>query len=746
MKFTLPKSRIIPLVFLAIIGTLLSLMLGLYYMGRMAQFSYKTTLDSYESLTDNTAMILKKNIESDFQSLQVSANLVGQIDNLGKEQIMTMLPLLADNKSYIDLAIVLTDGKGYNIDGNEVDVSDEVYFDAAIHGLKSVSDHLVNSKDNEPAVIYTVPIYNNGSSIGVLLATISACINPEAYMDNANLDDTTVYILNQNKDLVFFFDENKTTNISHITNFNYEQVISKGYMHEVYENQISNLDMINFLLKYLNNEKEYIWHQSDLGMNGWTLLVGNYDVLDPIAQQILKISSIMWTFLIIGIFLLFMLLIIFQRKSNRKVIQTLYLDPVTGGGNWYKFRLEVNKILNSRQFSKKRYALINFDINRFKIINDAYGYQKGDEVLKDIYMVLKKWVKPGEPFTRYAADQFYILMSFHQEQEVTSRLNELNDRLRQLRYTKTVKIFFGVFYITERKDSIDRMGDFAGIAKNRSKESNEGMISFFDDKARGRLLEEEEIEKNMYEALRNDEFIMYLQPKYKAKEETVSGAEALVRWRNNKGNLITPGYFIPVFEKNGFIIELDLYMLRKVCRQLRDWLNRGYHPLPISVNISRIHFVNPALAENIKNIVDEYGIPHELIELELTESAFLQSKSTLIKTVIELKKFGFLVSMDDFGAGYSSLNSLKDLPLDIVKLDGELFRITEEVERGFTVIRNTISMAKDLHMKVVAECIETREQVEFLCTVGCDIIQGYYFAKPMPTDQFEQEYLRGHNN
>jgi EAL domain-containing protein (putative c-di-GMP-specific phosphodiesterase class I) len=332
-------------------------------------------------------------------------------------------------------------------------------------------------------------------------------------------------------------------------------------------------------------------------------------------------------------------------------------------------------------------------------------------------------------------------MSFTDEKEVTSRLYELNERLRQLKYTKSVKIYFGVYYITDQKDSIDRMGDFASIAKNTVKENNDGIISFFDDNARGKLLAEEEIEKNMYDALKNNEFIMYLQPKYRAKEETVSGAEALVRWHNQDGKMVTPGNFIPVFEKNGFILELDIYMIRKVCKQLRIWLDKGYHPLPISVNVSRIHFASPSLAEDIRDIVDEYKIPHELIELELTESAFLQSKETLIKTVLKLKKYGFLVSMDDFGAGYSSLNSLKDLPLDIVKLDGELFRITEEVERGLTVIRNTISMAKDLHMNVVAECIETKEQVEFLCTVGCDIIQGYYFAKPMPAEQFEIRYL-----
>jgi diguanylate cyclase (GGDEF)-like protein len=449
----------------------------------------------------------------------------------------------------------------------------------------------------------------------------------------------------------------------------------------------------------------------------------------------------MWLIISVATLMLFVLMIVTQIRSNRKVIKTLYLDPVTGGDNWYRFRMNANKILNSKQFTKKSYALINFDINRFKIINDAYGYQKGDEVLKDIYNVIKRWSKSGEPSTRYAADQFYILMSFTEENELADRITDLNIRIRQLRYTTTARIFYGVYYITERKDSIDRMGEFAQVAKNNIKGSSEYLISYFDDITRGRLLEEEEIEKSMNEALKNDEFQVYLQPKYMAKEETLSGAEALVRWQSSNGMPVSPGEFIPLFEKNGFITELDYYMLKKVCGLIKDWLEKGYNPLPISVNISRLHFANSHLAEIITEIVDSYKVPHNLIELELTESAFLQNKQMLIDTVVRLRKYGFLVSMDDFGAGYSSLNSLKDLPLDTVKLDGELFRMTDEVERGLCVIRNTITMAKDLHMKVVAECIETKEQVEFLCTVGCDIIQGYYFAKPMPADQFEKRYF-----
>jgi diguanylate cyclase (GGDEF)-like protein len=320
----------------------------------------------------------------------------------------------------------------------------------------------------------------------------------------------------------------------------------------------------------------------------------------------------MWLFIAVGIILIFLLMIFSQRDANRKVIKTLYLDPVTGGENWYKFRISVGKILSSRQFSKRKYALINFDINRFKIINDAYGYQKGDEVLKDIYYVIKKWARQGETFTRYAADQFYILMSFEKEAEVADRINDLNDRIHQLKYTSVLKIFFGVFYITERQDSIDRMAEFAGIAKNNVKGNTDGIISYFDDVARGRLLEEEEIEKSMNKALQNEEFHVFLQPKYTAKEETISGAEALVRWFNGNGNMVSPGYFIPVFEKNGFITELDYYMIKKVCEVIRDWLDKGYMPLPISVNISRLHFANPHLAEIIKDIVDKYDVPHSL--------------------------------------------------------------------------------------------------------------------------------------
>jgi diguanylate cyclase (GGDEF)-like protein len=733
MRFALPKNRTAPLIVFAILGIIVSLTLGLYHINRMSQYSYKSQCEEYNSLSYNVAALLKQEINNNYQALQMSAKHIASRENLGEETIAEMLKLLNVENKYVDMAILDQNGIGYNSNGETVNLSTEDYITNALLGKNDSSDKLFYSKDNTPLITYAVPIEKDEKYIGVLVVSQKAEISDIALLDSEIAQGRLIYVINKTNEPIAFI---KGMDIS---NFDYDTMMSKGRLFEDTIGYTAAINPTNFQLKE-EAQTSYIWNRVPIGVNNWYVLVGSIYSVNATTRDILRLTNLMWVVITAATLIMSFLMIVTQVSSNRKVINTLYLDPVTGGDNWYKFRINANKIIGGKQFTKRSYALINFDINRFKIINDAYGYQKGDEVLRDIYNVIKRWSRTGEPVTRYAADQFYILMSFSELEELTQKILDLNDRIRQLRYTKAARIFYGVYFITETNDSIDRMGEFAQVAKNNIKGSSEGIISFFDDVARERLLEEEEIEKSMNEALKNDEFLVYLQPKYMAKEETISGAEALVRWQSSNGMPFSPSEFIPLFEKNGFITELDYYMLKKVCQLIKGWLDKGYNPLPISVNISRLHFANSHLAEIITDIVDSYEIPRNLIELELTESAFLQNKQMLIDTVVRLREYGFLVSMDDFGAGYSSLNSLKDLPLDTVKLDGELFRLTDEVERGLCVIRNTITMAKDLHMKVVAECIETREQVEFLCMVGCDVIQGYYFAKPMPADQFEARY------
>ena len=733
MRFALPKNRTAPLIVFAILGFIVSLTLGLYHINQMTQYSYRLQYEEYNALSNNVAALLKQEIDSNYEALQVLANHIAKAESLDEETITEILRLLNTDDKYVDMAVLDQNGVGFNSKGKAVNLSTEVYVTEALLGMNASSNKLIYTENNTPVITYAVPIEKDGNSIGVLTASQKAEISNIALLDSEIAHGRLIYVINTLNEPIAFIKG------MDINNFDYNKLISNG---KIFDTAVDYTAAIspNNLLKKAETETSYIWNKVPIGVNDWYVLVGSIYSINANTRDILDLTNLMWVVITSATLIMSFLMIVTQVRSNRKVINTLYLDPVTGGDNWYKFRINANKIISSKQFTKKSYALINFDINRFKIINDAYGYQKGDEVLRDIYNVIKRWSRTGEPVTRYAADQFYILMSFTDIVELTERILDLNDRIRQMRYTKTARIFYGVYYIAETNDSIDRMGEFAQVAKNNIKGSSEGIISFFDDVARERLLEEEEIEKSMNEALKNDEFQVYLQPKYMAKEETISGAEALVRWQSSNGMPFSPSEFIPLFEKNGFITELDYYMLKKVCQLIKDWLDKGYNPLPISVNISRLHFANSHLAEIITDIVDSYGVPRYLIELELTESAFLQNKQMLIDTVVRLREYGFLVSMDDFGAGYSSLNSLKDLPLDTVKLDGELFRLTDEVERGLCVIRNTITMAKDLHMKVVAECIETREQVEFLCMVGCDVIQGYYFAKPMPADQFEARY------
>ncbi len=734
MRFNIQKSRM-PLILFAILCILSSIVVGLYYMDHMTQYSYLLKMESYHSLTKNVARLVKQEYENNIDYLEASADLIAHSGGIDNHEINTYLPIISQKRNYEDLCIVSIDGMGYNITGKKIDISKEDYFIKMKSEDMLRSDIIIYKAKNNPAVTLTVPVVNNGKYSGALIAKLSPKLNIEELYQKDLMEGVLIYIIDENHELIGFGQH------TDIKAFDYDLMTSSGFLLMDKRSISKKIKLKDVLFKNKEGDQAYTWDEAQLGFNGWSVLVGKKLSVSPLTKDILRLTNLMWIIITSGTLFLIILLIIFERSADHKLVKMMYLDPVTGGDNWYKFRLTANKVLNSKQYHKRKYALVNFDINRFKVINDAYGYQKGDEILKDIYNVIKRWSRPGEPYTRYAADQFYIMTSFYENEDLTERIHELDHKLHKLRFTSSTKIYYGIYHITDRRDSIDHMGEFSSIAKNKIKGSTKGIIAFFDDAARDRLLEEEEIERTASEALQKEEFHVYLQPKVSPKEETVKGAEALVRWCKSNGRIISPGNFIPVFEKNGFITELDYYMLKKVCEIIRNWIELGYDPIPISVNISRLHFANAQLADIIRDIVDKYDVPHYYIELELTESAFLQNKHMMVQTVTKLREYGFIVSMDDFGAGYSSLNSLKDLPLDIVKLDGELFRMTDEVERGLTVIRNTITMAKDLHMMVVAECIETKEQVDFLCHVGCDVIQGYYYAKPMPVRKFEEMYF-----
>ena len=283
----------------------------------------------------------------------------------------------------------------------------------------------------------------------------------------------------------------------------------------------------------------------------------------------------------------------------------------------------------------------------------------------------------------------------------------------------------------------------ASIAEQTVEDAKVDTVTYFDEKIRNRMTEEHELEKMMHSALENDEFKLFIQPKHRVGDGALGGAEALVRWISPEKGFISPGKFIPLFEKNGFVGPVDNYILEQLCIFQRNRLRRGYKTVPISVNVSRVQLSDPNLAHEICAIVDKHSVPHKYIDIELTESACFDDMEVLVNTITKLRSMGFPVSMDDFGSGYSSLNLLKELPFDTLKIDGEFFRNVTDANRANIVVKNIIDLAKSLHMTVVAEGIETQEQVDFLRTTECDLIQGYFYSKPISAKDFE-EYMSKH--
>lgn len=244
--------------------------------------------------------------------------------------------------------------------------------------------------------------------------------------------------------------------------------------------------------------------------------------------------------------------------------------------------------------------------------------------------------------------------------------------------------------------------------------------------------------------MENNEFVVYFQPKVELKTNKIAGAEALVRWQDPKKGLIPPDEFIPIFEKNGFITKLDIYVFEEVCKTIRKWLNEGINPIPVSVNLSRMHLQNPNFLKKYKEIQEKYEVPADLLEIELTETLVFENFEQLKKVIDDIHQMGFSCSIDDFGSGYSSLNLLKEIPVDILKLD-RIFFSKKNDKRGNSVIESIISLAKKLNMTTISEGVETISQVEFLRKADCDLVQGYVYSKPLAKDDFEITFLKNEN-
>ncbi|MDO5115726.1 MAG: EAL domain-containing protein [Synergistaceae bacterium] len=423
------------------------------------------------------------------------------------------------------------------------------------------------------------------------------------------------------------------------------------------------------------------------------------------------------------------------KEANARLRVKAYYDPLTSIFNREAFFDMTAELLKKNRGGS--YSLITWNIERFKFINELFGKEMGDRILIDLAQLLKKLFGGVGTYGRLEADRFAACLptALLEPESMVKGLRPCEDFQRE---QYEIVIHAGIYEITDCDMPIDQMCDRANLALRSVKGKYMQRYASFTENMRLPLLIEQQVVREMNQAVEGGQFRAWLQPQYDHSTGKIIGAEALARWVHPVRGLISPAEFIPVFEKNGFIAALDEYIWEQVCAMIRRWLDEGRPVVPVSVNLSRVDTYNPLLEKTLLGLIKKYDIPIELLRLEITESAYVENPEQLISVLSSLRERGFFIEMDDFGSGFSSLNSLKDMPLDLLKLDLKFLLGEDRYERGGSILASLVRMAKRLGLPVIAEGVETQAQADFLLTIGCRIVQGYFYAKPMPVEDFER--------
>ena len=425
----------------------------------------------------------------------------------------------------------------------------------------------------------------------------------------------------------------------------------------------------------------------------------------------------------------------YSNVINEADIYELVRDKITG---LFIDRAFYEKSSALIQEDFREWCIISCDIEHFKLFDEWYGRNTGDFLLAKIGALLNEAVsKEGGVAGYFGQDDFAILYPFNKD-----LINNLFDQIREaivsFGYSFGFMPAFGVCHLKDAKNVMDAF-DKASLAESRAKKDIKERIHYYDPTFQKKADEEYKILIDFMQALKNDEITFYLQPQCRISTKAIVGAEALARWIKPNGTIISPAVFIPVLEKYSFIADLDKYIWEKVCAWIRSWLDKGHHPVPISINVSQVDIFTIDIVGHLTSLMEKYHLEPSMLKVEITESAYASTTSVVKELVSTLRKYGFTILMDDFGSGYSSLNMLRNLEIDALKLDALFLNINkEDYEKGIHILESVVNMTKTIALPIIVEGVENQRQIDFLVDLGCRYVQGYYFFKPMPIAKFEK--------
>lgn len=415
-------------------------------------------------------------------------------------------------------------------------------------------------------------------------------------------------------------------------------------------------------------------------------------------------------------------------------------DRLTGLYNREKMFAETRRMIDRHMDTL--FVFLRFDIDRFRLYNAVFGEHRGDKLLTLMAESIEGIAGCFDICTygRINADTFCICEPYDSER-LHMQVRMVKEELAGFEKNYLLEPTVGAYIVEEPDLAVEEMYIRAFIGSKKCKNKFASYLGFYDMDEGIREVEEAAIASSMQAAMDEEQFVVYFQPKFDIANDRDIGAEALVRWKHPDTGLMPPKHFIPIFEKNGFISRLDYYVWEHVCRLIHKWLGDGICLDPITVNISRISLYNPRLADILSGLIEQYDVPIGLLNLEITESAYVSDPELIQEAIRKLHQAGFILLMDDFGSGYSSLNMLKDIDVDVLKIDMQFLSGGESPGKGKIILESVIQMANNLGMPVIMEGVETQEQTRFLYKIGCNYVQGYYYARPMPQEEYEKKYI-----
>lgn len=693
-------------------------------------------ISSLSEEAEENAALIEKEIDAKFGVLQSFAN---ELSSTGDE-----IAEIRDMQSFVEvynfrrMGFVDLNGIAKTTDGFEKDLSFREFYQVGLKGESFITESLqetIGDSTEDMINILSVPVYDNKGEIkGVLFATYLTEKFHEVIFSDSFQGEGYTYIVAGDGDVISSYGDGMQKEYDNIFIYTGDAAQYDDAIQEKVENDMrEKISRVGIGVNEDNDKYFYCYKPLEIesaDMNWYIFSIEPKSVLDERMHPIMRDIQFLTVILICILVMANIVFLFYNVRRRQELFRLAYKDSITGGDNFSNFKEKAKKYENTEGY------VIALDISEFKLVNNVCGNARGDEVLKVIWDVIMANCNDNEQAARVNADRFVIFWIESSKKTVTYRIEKLINEIEGISEQLSVPRLYPVIGIraVEKLDDADKRYGEALRAKALVKNRRDRHYAFYDEIDYDTIVENKNLENGFEKALADKKFEVWYQPKFNSHTGKIVGSEALIRWRADDGSLISPGRFIPLFEKNGNIIRLDEYVFREVCRQQKEWQKEGIQILPVSVNISRFSLYYSNVVEKYERIINYYDVDHKYVQIEITESAIIEN-TVIVELIQKFHDAGFDILLDDFGSGYSSLASLNQMPFDTIKLDKSLVDYVGN-ENGEKLLKFIVQLVQSLGMKITAEGVEYKEQLDFLENLNCDDIQGFYFSKPLMLADF----------